>query len=198
MSKILLSDLEKLNKSSCLSELTTINTLLNKIVTNLDFFREDSKGKLNGPVYDFLMEKIQNLSNEIRSLSNYAPEVEAAMKNSNRIMISYMEDYAELDTSNIEEIKNNILHYKELISSLHYRLNIISQSLDRTKNPGYMFEIRDQIRRDLAVANSNYREFNKILDKLERLDSQDFSANNDIMSVRASLETIGSKGYTNI
>lgn len=172
MTKVIKDELLNANNSlsvKALDELSRNSTYLANII---DGFIQNSTDKLLGNCYDAIRKKLSIYSMTLKMQSKICQTIYSLLPSANNYLVGYMEDFSELDDSNLSDIEANISKIKNIIERLRFdikSMNMIVNYNDNSFNELY-----------LNCYNIIYKELLKLENKIKYLKDNDNIAFNKI------------------
>lgn len=178
MTKVIKDELLNANNSlsvKALDELSRNSTYLANII---DGFIQNSTDKLLGNCYDAIRKKLSIYSMTLKMQSKICQTIYSLLPSANNYLVGYMEDFSELDDSNLSDIEANISKIKNIIERLRLDIKsmnmIVNSDLDINYNDNSFNELY------LNCYNIIYKELLKLENKIKYLKDNDNIAFNKI------------------
>ena len=174
MTKVCIEDLEKGLSDSTFKNLNNDSGESTKIKDSINEFTSN-KDKLKGEQWDKVRKKINEFQPLFEKRSQVAEKLTEAIKNAIGVLKEYLGEDEMLDTSKLEEFKEEKRKVEETIADLKNKLQeTITEEVDDgnggTKTITKPKYNADDINKQIASAEETLKELDRIITKIEGLD----------------------------
>lgn len=181
MAVVYSEDLSNANSSSMISCLEELITSSSKMSEQINSFITASRDTLKGGGYDAVRTKLSVYADAFSKQSQICTILTGNAKSANNAMLNYMEGFTKLDNSLLEETKTELRNARETLQWLEDYSKVwvldteTQKSVLKNRRNGSDYQIESY---GLIIA-----EFEKLVEKLEHLASEDHGAYSILSSV---------------
>ena len=163
MTKVMKSDLSTFDGAKALNDLDPLGTAMKKIGTIMDNFVTYSGRRLKGEGYDAIRTHVDYFAASFSKLGQLDLNTYDNLKENTKTFITFMEEYDELDDSNLEHLSNGLNYTGRQIGNVQSRIYAYNKNSEESN------EDINSLNTQLEYWKSKYDEILKDYNKLKEL-----------------------------